>query len=159
MRLLALGLVFCRPRKNRARQPFSAGGSLCPRENLGTLLVVRTRRENAIGIWWLRPGLLLNVLQCMGQSHDTMIQLQMSAGLRETAVRPGPATCDCQLVRTSDLNVSHLSYLIEKTSKSLVFYEFLPLCPGVLLVGLNCILLGDSVLTQKNSCFFLQAPV
>lgn len=109
MRLLALGLVFCRPRENRSRQPFSAGGSLCPREHLGTLLVVRARRENAVGIWWLRPGL-------HGTVPHTMIQLQMSPGLRETAVRPGPAICACQFVRTSDVNASHLSYLIEKTS-------------------------------------------
>ncbi|KAF6361664.1 hypothetical protein mRhiFer1_009898 [Rhinolophus ferrumequinum] len=159
MRLLALGLVFCRPRKNRARQPFSAGGSLGPREHLGTLLVVRTRRENAVGIWWLRPGLLLNVLQCMGQSHNMMIQLQVSAGPRETAVRPGPATCDCQFVRTSDLNASYLSYLIKKTSKSLVFLRVPSPVPWSAVGGFELYFTGDSVLTQKNSCFFLQAHV
>lgn len=102
MRLLALGLVFCRPRKNRARQPFSAGGNLCPREHPGTLLVVRTRRENAVGIWWLRPGLHGTVPQRDDPAPDV-------TGAEGTAVRPGPAICECQFVRTSDLNASHLS--------------------------------------------------
>lgn len=58
-------------------------GQFCPPgdiwQSLAAFLVVTSEEESATGVWWVRLGVLLDILQCMGQPLTTKNNQAQSA--------------------------------------------------------------------------------